>query len=110
MDQITPRILRKRDAPSYLGMCPKVFDKLVRPYVTTIPIGEGGIGFDRLELDEWLDKHKALHGIKPIREIREEELPEKVFKTKPKPIKKNHSSSQFDAALASIMDKKRKHR
>lgn len=102
-----PRIIRKRDAPFYLGMCPHVFDELVRPHVTVIPIGKGGIGFDRIELDEWLEKHKALHGIKPIRA---DELPEKVFKTKtkPRPIKKNHASKEFDAALAAVMDRKKK--
>ncbi|EGG93257.1 hypothetical protein IMCC1989_1469 [gamma proteobacterium IMCC1989] len=36
-----------------------VFNYDVKSYVTTIPIGKQGIGFDRLELDAWLDKYKS---------------------------------------------------
>ena len=52
-----PRILRFRDAPSYLGMDRNRFNAQVRPCVTEIPIGKQGIGFDRLELDAWVDDY-----------------------------------------------------
>ena len=57
-----PRILRFRDAPRYLGMDRNRFNAEVRPYVTEIPIGKQGIGFDRLELDAWVDDYKSRNG------------------------------------------------
>jgi len=60
--QITPRILRYRDAPTYLGMDRTKFDTEVRPTITEIPIGARGIGFDRIELDDWLEAYIAACG------------------------------------------------
>ena len=57
-----PRIIRFRDAPSYLGMDRNRFNAEVRPYVTEVPIGAQGIGFDRLELDAWVDDYIARNG------------------------------------------------
>ena len=48
---ITPRLLRFRDAPRYLGMDRNRFNAEVRPCLTEIRIGRQGIAFDRLELD-----------------------------------------------------------
>ncbi|WP_407310356.1 helix-turn-helix transcriptional regulator [Pseudomonas sp. nanlin1] len=48
-----PRFIRARDAANYLGMCRAEFEKTVRPHVREFPIGERGVGFDRLDLDEW---------------------------------------------------------
>jgi hypothetical protein len=38
------------------------FNAEVRPYVTEVPIGTQGIGFDRLELDAWVDDYIARNG------------------------------------------------
>src|SRR4026208_2281512 len=57
-----PRILRFRDAPKYLGMDRNRFNAEVRPHLTEIPIGVQGIGFDRLELDAWVDDYKSRNG------------------------------------------------
>jgi hypothetical protein len=43
---VLPRIIRHRDAPTYLGMDRNRFDSEVRPYLTEIPIGTQGVGFD----------------------------------------------------------------
>ena len=59
---ILPRLIRLRDAPHYLGMDPNRFNEEVRPYLTEIPIGEQGIGFDRLDLDAWVDQYKDRNG------------------------------------------------
>ncbi len=56
------RVIRFKDAPRYLGMSRSVFNKTVRPYVTVFPIGTQGIGFDRLELDRWLEDHMQRNG------------------------------------------------
>ena len=57
-----PRIIRFRDAPAYLGMDRNRFNAAVRPYLTELPIGAQGIGFDRLELDAWVDEYIARNG------------------------------------------------
>jgi hypothetical protein len=38
------------------------FNAEVRPHLTEIPIGKQGIGFDRLELDVWVDEYVARNG------------------------------------------------
>lgn len=57
-----PRIIRFRDAPFYLGMNRNRFNADVRPYLTELPIGAQGIGFDRLELDAWVEDYIARNG------------------------------------------------
>ena len=59
---LLPRIIRFRDAPSYLGMDRNRFNAEVRPYLTEVPIGKQGVGFDRLGLDAWLDDYIARNG------------------------------------------------
>ncbi len=60
--ELLPRIIRLRDVPFYLGMDRNRFGKEVRPFLTEIPIGIQGIGFDRLELDAWVDQYKTCNG------------------------------------------------
>jgi hypothetical protein len=55
-------IIRFRDAPFYIGMDRNRFNAEVRPHLTEIPIGTQGIGFDRLELDAWVDDYKYRNG------------------------------------------------
>jgi hypothetical protein len=52
--EILPKIIRLRDAPIYLGTNKNHFTQ-IRPYLTEIPIGDIGIGSDRLELYHWVD-------------------------------------------------------
>ncbi len=59
---IMPRVLRLRDAPRYLGMDRNRFNAEVRPHLTTIPIGNQGVAFDRLELDAWWEQYKSRNG------------------------------------------------
>ena len=59
---IQPRIIRLKDAPRYLGMNRNLFNKEVRPGLVTVPIGQQGIGFDRLDLDAWVDAYKQRNG------------------------------------------------
>ena len=59
---VAPRIIRFRDAPSYLGMDRNRFNAEVRPYLTEVPIGIQGIGFDRLELDAWFEDYTSRNG------------------------------------------------
>jgi hypothetical protein len=57
-----PRVIRAKDAPYYLGMDRNRFNAEVRPYLTELPIGVQGVGFDRLELDDWVDQYSARNG------------------------------------------------
>ena len=54
-----PRCIRLRDAPAYLGVNKNFFNAEVRPHVREIRIGDRGIGFDRLDLDEFFEAYKA---------------------------------------------------
>ncbi|QXZ16120.1 hypothetical protein KVQ82_09500 [Pseudomonas sp. AO-1] len=65
-----PRIIRAKQAPDYLGMCRAIFNSTVRPYVHEFPIGQHGVGFDRLELDQWADAYIAAHSIDKITKVR----------------------------------------
>lgn len=58
---MTPRALRLKDAPRYLGMNRNRFNALVRPHVPEIREGRT-VMFDRLDLDAWWDKYKARNG------------------------------------------------
>lgn len=57
-----PRLIRLRDAPTYLGMDRNRFNNEVRPFLITLPIGRQGIAFDRLDLDQWADEFKKHQG------------------------------------------------
>ena len=62
---IQPRIIRAGQAPAYCGMGREVFNKEIRPYLTEIPIGDIGKGFDRLDLDRALDEYISRRGRAP---------------------------------------------
>ncbi|MBP9729573.1 MAG: hypothetical protein KBD23_05525 [Gammaproteobacteria bacterium] len=59
---IPPKVIRLKDAPRYLGMDKNRFNQEVRPYVIEFPIGVQGVGFERIDLDAWLDSYKKCHG------------------------------------------------
>ena len=59
---IAPRLIRFRDAPRYLGMDRNRFNAEVRPYLTEVPVGKQGVGFDRLEIDAWFEDYKSRNG------------------------------------------------
>ena len=59
---LLPRLVRLRDAPTYLGMDRNRFNNEVRLHLTNIPIGQQGIAFDRLELDAWVDDYVSRNG------------------------------------------------
>jgi len=59
---LMPRIVRIKDAPAYLGTNINYFNQDIRPYLTELKIGEKGVGFDRLDLDRWVDEYVKEHG------------------------------------------------
>ncbi len=62
---LLPRFIRQRDAPFYLGMDRNRFNAEVRQLLTSIPIGQQGIAFDRLELDAWVEDYVSRNGRRP---------------------------------------------
>jgi hypothetical protein len=60
--EIMPRFIRLRDAPAYLGMDKNRFNEAVRPHFVAIPIGNHGVAFDRIDLDNWADEYKKRNG------------------------------------------------
>src|SRR5690349_17020955 len=66
----TPRFIRLRDAPAYLGMDKNRFNREVRPCVLTLRIGIQGIAFDRVDLDAWADDYKNRNGCHAARSHR----------------------------------------
>jgi len=61
-NMITPRFIRLRDAAHYLGMDKNRFNAEVRPTLIEIPIGDMGIAFDRVDLDDWAVDYKHRNG------------------------------------------------
>jgi hypothetical protein len=59
---MTPRFIRLRDAPAYLGMDRNRFNAEVRPFLVEIPIGKQGVAFDRVDLDRFADEYKRRNG------------------------------------------------
>ncbi|MEM9243456.1 MAG: hypothetical protein AAGA27_05285 [Pseudomonadota bacterium] len=71
---IPPRIIRLKDVPAYLGMSRKYFNQHVRPQLPCIRIGSRGIGFDVLDLDNWLSYGKHGNGISATKALRRNSL------------------------------------
>jgi len=59
---LIPRLIRLRDAPTYVGMDRHRFNNDVRPNLVEIPMGVQGIAFDRLDLDAWVDDYIQCSG------------------------------------------------
>ena len=106
-----PRIVRFRDAPAYLGMDRNRFNAEVRPHITDIPIGKQGIGFDRLELDAWVDEYIARNGrpahTKGVRVWDANEYPASSCGPESGISTSASSGGEFAEALALLNSKKR---
>ncbi|MCP4474183.1 MAG: hypothetical protein GY821_06380 [Gammaproteobacteria bacterium] len=106
-----PRIIRLRDAPCYLGMSRMVFMREVRPFVPEIPIGKRGIGFDRLDLDGWLEQHKQRDEVLSVvdRENRlwqERKYQDSFYGKRSGTLKKESSDSEFAKVLVRLASEK----
>jgi predicted DNA-binding transcriptional regulator AlpA len=56
---IQPRVIRLKDIPEYLGINLNYFNKHIRPHIPEIRYGPQMVGFDRLDLDRWVDETKG---------------------------------------------------
>ena len=110
---ITPRLIRLRDAPLYLGMDKNRFNREVRPHVTIIPIGVHGIAFDRLDLDAWADEHKRRNGRPAAKRSYPwdqtlDESPDSPYEVESGTSTKSSTEDAFAKALAQAISKKPK--
>lgn len=55
---LTPRVIRLKDAPFYLGVKKDYFNQNIRPYLPVIDFGSRTVAFDRLDLDDYVEHHK----------------------------------------------------
>jgi predicted DNA-binding transcriptional regulator AlpA len=110
--RITPRLIRFRDVPRYLGMDRNRFNAEVRPYLVEIRIGKQGIAFDRLDLDDWVEQYKACNGCpaKPSGENswQRKRHPASLNEAKSGTSTKGSAKSAFNAALKHAASKKPK--
>jgi len=108
---VQPRIVRFRDAPFYLGMDRGRFNAEVRPYLTEFPIGKQGIGFDRLELDAWVDDYVTRNGrpgrMKGVKSWDVNEYPASSCGAGSGMLTSASSGGEFAKALALVNSKKR---
>ncbi|WP_128129780.1 hypothetical protein [Legionella sainthelensi] len=111
---IIPRLIRLRDAPTYLGMDRHRFNKEVRPNVLEIPMGVQGVAFDRLDLDAWVDDYIQCSGrpaVSKQRSLKQWDEKERPVSTKRVDIGKlikRSSDTDFAKALALSASKKQK--
>ena len=111
---LLPRLIRLRDAPTYLGMDRHRFNQDVRPNLTEIPMGTQGIAFDRLDLDAWVDDYIQCSGRPAV--TRQRSLEQWDEKNRQVSIKeattgistKRSSDAEFERVLARVTSKKQK--
>ena len=60
-----PRMLTKKEAAEYVGVCPSTFDALRITQATTIGTRKTVVRFDRKVLDEYLDKQSGIGTVSP---------------------------------------------
>lgn len=63
MPDLKPRFIRAGKVPAYLGMSRTVFTRDARPHLIEFSIGKQGIGFDRIELDQFAERCKQVHAV-----------------------------------------------
>lgn len=103
-----PRLIRLRDAPKYLGMDRNRFNSEVRPFLITLKIGQQGIAFDRLDLDQWADEFKKHQG-KPAQRIvswQAHETKSLLRKKKHSTLIKNTTDKEFQQMVDQLLKKK----
>ena len=106
---LLPKLIRQRDAPSYLSISEPYFNQNVRPYLTEIRQGRA-ILYDRLDIDDWADTFKAANGKpgKPMEDTTWQNLPPALEKKAASGTStKRSQDGSFEKALANRNSKQR---
>lgn len=106
-----PRLIRLRDAPTYLGMDRNRFNNEVRPFLITLKIGRQGIAFDRIDLDHWADEFKKHQGCPPQQTLHWQYPPNQhtLINEKNKSFTKNNIEEKFQQLVDRVLKKNRFH-
>ena len=65
MNFVHPRFVRQKDAPVFFSVSRALFDRIIRPYLTEIWLGDSaqaGIVYDLIDLNAHADRIKASNG------------------------------------------------
>lgn len=65
MNFVQPRFVRQKDAPEFFGVSRALFDRIIRPYLTEIWLGDSaqaGIVYDLIDLNAHADRMKKHNG------------------------------------------------
>ncbi len=65
MSFVQPRFVRNKDAPEFFGVSRALFDRIIRPYLTQIWLGDSaqaGIVYDLIDLNAHADRIKKRNG------------------------------------------------
>ena len=108
-----PRVIRMREAPTYLGMDRNRFNLIVRPHLTEVSMGIQGLAFDRLDLDAWWEQYKSRNGRPAARRIKpwdkqKEECPVSSSEAESGISTKKSEAAEFARALESATSGKRR--
>ena len=59
---LLPRVVRQKDAPKYCGVNTNYFNRYIRPHLREIRFGPQMVGFDRIDIDQWIVDFKDNSG------------------------------------------------
>ena len=65
MNFVQPRLIRNKDAPGFFGVTRATFDRIIRPYLIEIWLGDSaqaGIVYDIIDLNAHADRMRAHNG------------------------------------------------
>ena len=65
MNFVQPRFVRQKDVPEFFGVSRALFDRIIRPYLTEIWLGDSaqaGIVYDLIDLNAHADRIKKRNG------------------------------------------------
>mgnify|MGYP005657299541 FL=1 len=65
INSLQPRFVRQKDAPAFFGVTRQIFDRMIRPYLTEIWLGDtaqSGIVYDIYDLNAHADIIKERNG------------------------------------------------
>ena len=65
INSLQPRFVRQKDAPAFFGVARQIFDRMIRPYLTEIWLGDkaqSGIVYDIYDLNAHADIIKERNG------------------------------------------------
>ncbi len=74
-------------APAYLGINKNTFNRVLRPTLSEVSLGQQTILFDRLEIDAWAEDYIKRNGRRPLGSILEDDLCQSATKCRGSALK-----------------------